>query len=387
MEAILARQLDEYQEKNNLVHPGAHGYRKCRGTNTAMIEVWEYVMRKTEKGELVALDFLDCSAGFDSIIHLYILRKMKVHYGMHEDSLKWLSSYLKGWVQYVVVEAANSTPRKMRTGVPQGGGLSPILWRSGTNDIPEAGLKKQHRRRQEDAPLPPPAPVNHQYDRGGRLEVADETEETAISKLVESIRREDLTTEEHLDKELRSNGKWNLKEWRQERTGAVGEDSLRYKQEEDEKDVVTTIYADDTQSRASARTLKELEKRNEEGVTKVCKALKAMRLKVNESKTTYMILATQGIRTRENLATKVSTIEVCGKKVKNVHVGKALGLLISDDLTWREQTQKTVKNCQEKMKGLWKITNLMRKDQRKLKAEAIILSRLTFLLEITSTGR
>ena len=62
-----------------------------------------------------------------------------------------------------------------------------------------------------------------------------------------------------------------------------------------------------------------------------------MRLKVNESKTTYMILATQGIRTRENLATKVSTIEVGGKKVKNVHVGKALGLLISDDLTWREQ--------------------------------------------------
>ena len=257
MEAILARQLDEYQEKNNLVHPGAHGYRKCRGTNTAMMEVWEYVMRKTEKGELVALDFLDCSAGFDSIVHLYILRKMEVHYGMHEDSLKWLSSYLKGWVQYVVVEAANSTPRKMRTGVPQGGGLSPILWRSGTNDIPEAGLKKQHRRRQEDAPLPPPAPVNHQYDREGRLEVADETEETAISKLVDSIRREDLTTEEHLDKDLRSNGKWNLKEWRQERTGAVGEDSLRYKQEEDEKDVVTTINANDTQIRASVRTLKE----------------------------------------------------------------------------------------------------------------------------------
>ena len=73
--------------------------------------------------------------------------------------------------------------------------------------------------------------------------------------------------------------------------------------------------------------------------------------------------------------------------MKNVHVGKALGLFISDDLTWREQTEKTVKNCQEKMRGLWKITNLMRKDQRKLKAEAIILSRLTFSLEITSTGR
>ena len=154
MEAILARQLDEYQEQKNLVHPGVHGYRKSRGTNTAMIEVWEYVMRKTEKGELVALDFLDCSAGFDSIIHLYILRKMEVNFGMHKDSLKWLQSYLQGWVQYTVVQAANSTPRNMKNGVPQGGGLSPILWRSGTNDIPEAGLKKQYRRRHEKSCCP-----------------------------------------------------------------------------------------------------------------------------------------------------------------------------------------------------------------------------------------
>ena len=75
MEAILARQLDRYQEEHNLVHPGVHGFRKGRGTNTAMLEVWEYVLRKTEKGELVALDFLDVSAGFDTLVHLYILRK------------------------------------------------------------------------------------------------------------------------------------------------------------------------------------------------------------------------------------------------------------------------------------------------------------------------
>ena len=68
-----------------------------------------------------------------------------------------------------------------------------------------------------------------------------------------------------------------------------------------------------------------------------------------------MIMATQGIRTRENLMNKVSTIDVCGQKVKNVHVGKALGLLISDDLTWKDQTEKVVSNCQEKMRGLWKM--------------------------------
>ena len=53
-----------------------------------------------------------------------------------------------------------------------------------------------------------------------------------------------------------------------------------------------------------------------------------MRLKVNESKTVYMILTTQGIRRRENLDNKESVIYVCGNQVKNFKVGKALGLLI-----------------------------------------------------------
>ena len=380
MEGILARQLDEYQERNNLVHPGVHGYRKGRGTNTAMMEVWEYVLKKTEKGEIVALDFLDCSAGFDSMVHLYIRRKMEVHFGMDEASLKWLGSYLEGWIQYTVVEVSNSTPRKMRNGVPQGGGLSPILWRSGTNDIPEAGLRKQRWRRQEEVQE---AGMNAHIEPGGHeerigAEGAAQNLVGAISQRVDSILEEDLTSEERLDKELRRSGKWKLEIWRKERTGGTEEDSLKYRRVEDERDVVTTIYADDTQSRASARTLKELEKRNGEGVTRVCRALKAMRLKVNESKTTYMIMATQGIRTRENLMNKVSTIDVCGQKVKNVHVGKALGLLISDDITWKDQTEKVVSNCQ---------LPAMRKDQRRLKAEAIILPRLSYSLEITSTGR
>ena len=404
MEAILARQLDNYQERNNLVHPGVHGFRKSRGTNTAMLEVWEYVIKKTEKGELVALDFLDCSAGFDSMVHLHILRKMEIQFGMSNDSVEWLDSYLDGWIQYTVVEASNSTPRRMKNGVPQGGGLSPILWRSSTNDIPEAGLrniKRRRQREQEDVEVQPgrnvpgefiqaeqrTVEVNQQEDTVKRR--GDQIPGSVISRRVDNIAEGNLTTEELLDKHLRQTGRWKLDEWKNERIcgGEHVTDKLSYRKEKDEKDVVTTIYADDTQSRASAKTLKELERRNGEGVTRVCKALKALRLKVNETKTTYMIIATQGIRLRENLANKVSKIDVCGQQVQNVRVGKALGLLISDDLTWRDNISKVVQNCEEKMRGLWKITNLLRKDQRKVKAEAIIISRLSYCLEITSTGR
>ena len=409
MEAILARQLDEFQENNKLIHPGVHGFRKSRGTNTAMMEVWEYVTRRTEKGELVALDFLDVSAGFDTLIHLYILRKMQVQFGMDEKSLEWLASYLKGWIQYTVMVASNSTPRKNSKGAPQGGGLSPIIWRSSTNDIPEAGVKKERPRRQVRAEQPEnreQQDFDHEGQedvRGGVLEARQHglgreeeqnIEEASIGggiicRMVDNIPKEELTTEEKLDIQMRREKIWKLDTWKSERTGGKFEndDRLKCKMVEGEMDVVTTIYADDTQSRAAARTLGELEKRNSKGLTRVCQELKAMRLKVNESKTVYMILATQGIRRRENLDNKESVIDVCGNQVKNVKVGKALGLLISDDLTWRHQTAKVVENCQEKMRGLWKVTTVLRKDQRKIKAEAIILSRLSYCLEVTSTGR
>ena len=326
-----------------------------------MLEVWEYVLNRTEKGDLVALDFLDISAGFDTMVHLYLLRKLEVQFGVAEELLAWLASYLEGWLQYTVVEDSSSAPRKMTKGAPQGGGLSPILWRSNTNDIPEAGLRRRdtlvERRDSEQDPR-----EEQRIDEG------------LLSRIVDS--KTSRTMEEKLDQEMRKEGAWDLVRWREERSGMFGgsSDRLKTKETEEAEDVLTTIYADDTQSRASAKTKEELERRNSRGLTKVCKELKALRLKVNEDKTTYMILATQGRRARENLE---SEIIVCEERVKSVNVGKALGLLVSSDLTWRDQVEKTVKSCQE----------YLNKYQRKMKAEGIIISRLRYCLEVVSTGR
>ena len=175
---------------------------------------------------------------------------------------------------------------------------------------------------------------------------------------------------------MRSEGVWDLVTWREEKyQGNQGrEDSLKIKENEEAKDVLTTIYADDTHSRASAKTKRELEQRNSRGLTKVCEELQSLRLKVNKDKTTYMILTTQGRRARENLE---SLIVVCGEGVKSVKVGKAPGLHVSNDMTWKDQVDKTVKSCQEKLRGLWKCIEYLNQQQRQVKVEGIIMSRLT----------
>ena len=363
-EALLAKQLDDYQEEHGLIHKGVHGFRRGRGTHTAMLETWEYVMEKTQKGELVALDLLDTSAAFDTMVHFILLRKMEVEAGMGENSLEWLASYLEGWLQYVVVGASSSSVRKMTRGAPQGGGKSPNLFRSYLNVIPEAGLVRKEDNREQGA------------------EGDVEQHVGVISRLIDV--KKNLTTEERLDQKMRIEGKWDLVSWRKERTGEGQNDRLHQKPREEEGDVVTTIYADDTQSRTSAKTLVELERQNSRGLTEVCKEMKTLRLKVNEDKTVYMILATSGRRRQENLE---SEIEVCEEKVKSSRTGKCLGLIVSDNLSWERQVTKVVESCQKKQRGLWKCTGLMRRDQRKTKAEGVVLSRLNYCIEVVSQGR
>ena len=205
MEALLAKQLDSYQEEHNLVHKGVHGFRKGRGTHTAMLEVWEYVLNKTEKGELVALDFLNISAGFDTMVHIYLLRKLEVQFGVAEESLAWLASYLEGWLQYTVIEASSSAPRKMTKGAPQGGGLSPILWRSDTNDIPEAGLRRRDI-------------VVGRRDPNQGLREPQRIDQGLLSSLVDS---KTSTTVEKFDQQMRKEGAWDLVSWREERSASV----------------------------------------------------------------------------------------------------------------------------------------------------------------------
>ena len=261
MEAILAKQLDRYQEQQGLIHQGVHGFRKGRGTNTAMLEVWEYVLRRTERGELVALDFLGVSAGFDTLVHLYILRKMEVLYGMDQASLEWLSSYLEGCTQYVVVEASRSRKRKMTRGAPQGGGLSPILWRSTTNDIPEAGLVNL-------APGNQPLATDRvDLHRDGQ---AGQTKKDVVSENIDQKEVENLSTEEKLDQKLRTDGTWDLKGWKKERCGLLeGErDGLKQRIAEDPRDLITTIYADDTQSRAASKNIRGAGKKEWRGLNK-----------------------------------------------------------------------------------------------------------------------
>ena len=72
--------------------------------------------------------FLDLSAAFDTLDHQIMLKRLSAHYGIQGKALQWLSSYLSGCQQSVIIGSISSKPVSLQFVVTQGSVLGPILF-------------------------------------------------------------------------------------------------------------------------------------------------------------------------------------------------------------------------------------------------------------------
>ena len=87
--------------------------------------------------------FLDLKKAFDTVDHNILLDKIAT-YGIKGTAHRWLESYLSNRTQCCCVNGKLSSPSIMKTGIPQGSGLGPLLFLIFINDLPKclnAGTK------------------------------------------------------------------------------------------------------------------------------------------------------------------------------------------------------------------------------------------------------
>ena len=104
--------------RNNL-NSCINGFRKSHRTQHSVAVMLEKCKRFIDKGECVSLLFLNHLNAFHTINHDKMIAKLKA-YGISEEALKFMQSYLKTRKQRVQINSKFSSERDVIAAVPQG---------------------------------------------------------------------------------------------------------------------------------------------------------------------------------------------------------------------------------------------------------------------------
>ena len=90
-----------------------------------------------DNGKLNGVVFLDIRKAFDSVDHKILLCKMKTQFGLRNVELDWFTSYLANREQVCDINGCISSSKTIKTCVPQGSILGPLLFLLYINDLPD----------------------------------------------------------------------------------------------------------------------------------------------------------------------------------------------------------------------------------------------------------
>ena len=142
IERDASNQMMEFFEKNKSLSKHQHAYQKGHSTITCLFEVVNYLYKMADMNKYTAIVSLDLSKAFDSICHTLLLNKL-AKLKMSEKSILYIKSYLTDRKQKTKFQNITSSEETVKSGVPQGSILGPLLFLCFTNELPNCFDDKQ----------------------------------------------------------------------------------------------------------------------------------------------------------------------------------------------------------------------------------------------------
>ena len=133
-EKVIRNILVDFIKEHKLFNDSQHGFTLGRSCLSQLLAHHDDVLHHLECGLNVDTIYLDFAKAFDKVDHAILLKKLSL-LGIRGKILTWIQSFLVSRTQRVMVNGILSNPVPVKSGVPQGSVLGPLLFLVLISDI------------------------------------------------------------------------------------------------------------------------------------------------------------------------------------------------------------------------------------------------------------